>query len=536
MALLTDDDVFGAPSASLLSDSDVFGEASPKPKQNTGIAGDIGTALKRGVLQIPGMATGLADIAAAPVSIATGVNRPVSRAADWIGEQTGFQPGKWAEDANAEYSPAMQQAQQNVEQAKGFLPTIGAVVQNPRVAAQVVAESLPSTIAGGLLARGAMGAVAGAEKLTALRAAAGSADAAVANAARRELLKSGAIAAGIGEGAITAGQQMAQTGYDVDPALAAGTALGAGIGTGVIGGLSGRVAGSALGRRLGLSDIETSMAAGTLGENASKAGIAGAVKRIGAGVVQEGLLEEAPQSYQEQVWQNIAAGKPWSEGAAEAAALGAVAGGVMGGAVNAIPRSAQPAEQPPAVQPIAQELAAAARIPDPQVDPVAAINHPASGAIVKATAEGVLSGAIPPNTPATPATPAAPPTAAVVAPPPQGLVAGVPITETTPAAPGADAPVSTAATSLTTNQVEPAGVPTTGPTADASNQAQIAVPPAQGSEAQPATGAVAGEVRQGKGSASATADGQSATIRDFRIAADCRADAGREVWREGEGC
>jgi N12 class adenine-specific DNA methylase len=501
MALLTDDDVFGAPSASLLSDSDVFGEASPKPKQNTGIAGDIGTALKRGVLQMPGMATGLADIAAAPVSIATGVNRPVSRAADWLGEQTGLQFGKWAEAAGAEYSPAMQQAQQNVEQAKGFLPTIGAVVQNPRVAAQVVAESLPSTLAGGLLARGAMGAVAGAEKLTALRAAAGSADAAVANAARRELLKSGAIAAGIGEGAITAGQQMAQTGYDVDPALAAGTALGAGIGTGVIGGLSGRVAGSALGRRLGLSDIETSMAAGTLGENASKAGIAGAVKRIGAGVVQEGLLEEAPQSYQEQVWQNIAAGKPWSEGAAEAAALGAVAGGVMGGAVNAIPRSAQPAEQPPAVQPIAQELAAAARIPDPQVDPVAAINHPASGAIVKATAEGVLSGAIPPNTPATPATPAAPPTAAVVAPPPQGLVAGVPITETTPAAPGADAPVSTAATSLTTNQVEPAGVPTTGPTADASNQAQIAVPPAQGSEAQPATGAVAGEVRQGIASA-----------------------------------
>jgi hypothetical protein len=72
-------------------------DALPKPKQNTGIAGDIGTAIKRGVLQIPGMATGLADIAAAPVSIATGINRPVSRAADWIGEQTGFRPGKWAE-------------------------------------------------------------------------------------------------------------------------------------------------------------------------------------------------------------------------------------------------------------------------------------------------------------------------------------------------------------------------------------------------------------------------------------------------------
>ena len=80
-----------------------FDDLIPKAKnQNTGIAGDIGTALKRGVLQIPGMATGLADIAAAPVSIATGVNRPVSRAADWIGEQTGFQPGKWAEQKSCE--------------------------------------------------------------------------------------------------------------------------------------------------------------------------------------------------------------------------------------------------------------------------------------------------------------------------------------------------------------------------------------------------------------------------------------------------
>jgi hypothetical protein len=224
-------------------------DAPPKQKQNTGIVGDIGTALKRGVLQMPGMATGLADIAAAPVSIATGINRPVSRAADWIGEQTGFRPGKWAEDANAEYSPAMQQAQQNVEQAKGFFPTLGAVAQNPRMILPVVGESLPSTIAGGLVARGAMGAVAGAEKLAALHTAAGSADAAVANAARRGLLKSGAIAAGIGEGAVTAGQQMAQTGYDVDPALAAGAAIGAGVGTGIIGGLSGRLASSALGLR-----------------------------------------------------------------------------------------------------------------------------------------------------------------------------------------------------------------------------------------------------------------------------------------------
>ncbi len=297
-------------------------------KQNKGILGDIGTGLKRGVQQMPGMVTGLADIAAAPVSAATGINRPFSRGADWLGEQTGFQPGKWAEQAGAEYSPEMQQSLKNVEEAKGFFPTLGAIAQNPRVAANLVAESLPSTIAGGLLARGAMGAVAGAEKLAAMKAAGDTAG----------LLKAGAIAGGIGEGVVTAGQQMAQTDYGVDPLRAAGTALGAGAVTGAIGAGSGRLANSAIGKKLGLSDIETSIAAGTLGQNAGKAGALGYAKRVGAGALQEGLLEEATQSYNEQVWQNLANGKPWNEGAAEAAAQGAVAGGLMGGGINAIPR------------------------------------------------------------------------------------------------------------------------------------------------------------------------------------------------------
>ncbi len=333
---------------------DPFAETSApkKSKQNQGIAGDTLTGLKRGVEQIPGMLTGIAEIAAAPVSAATGINRPFSRAADWLGEKTGFQPGKWAEEAGQEYSPELQQSLRNVEEAKGFFPTLGAIAQNPRVAANLVAESLPSTIAGGILARGAMGAVAGAEKLAALRAAAGSADAAVANAAKAQLLKSGAIAGGIGEGAVTAGQQMAQTDYNVDPLLAGGTALAAGAITGAIGAGSGRLANSAIGKKLGLSDLETSIAAGTLGQNAGKAGALGYAKRIGAGAVQEGLLEEATQSYNEQVWQNIANGKPWNEGAAEAAAQGAVAGGLMGGGINAIPRATPLQDQAPTNPPV----------------------------------------------------------------------------------------------------------------------------------------------------------------------------------------
>jgi len=152
---------------------DPFAEtkAPQRTRQNQSLIADIGTGLKRGVEQIPGMVTGLADIAAAPVSAATGITRPFSRGADWLGEKTGFQPAKWAEEAGQEYSPEMQQSLRNVEEAKGFFPTIGAIAENPRVAANLVAESLPSTIAGGLLAKGAMGAVAGAEKLAAMKAA-----------------------------------------------------------------------------------------------------------------------------------------------------------------------------------------------------------------------------------------------------------------------------------------------------------------------------------------------------------------------------
>ena len=106
--------------------------AATAKKQNKGILGDIGTGLKRGVEQMPGMVTGIADIAAAPVSAITGINRPFSRAADYVGEKTGFQPAKWAEQAAQEYSPEMQQSMKAVEQADGFTGTLKAIGENPR--------------------------------------------------------------------------------------------------------------------------------------------------------------------------------------------------------------------------------------------------------------------------------------------------------------------------------------------------------------------------------------------------------------------
>jgi len=297
-------------------------------KQNTGIAGDIGTALKQGVERLPGTLTGLADMVVAPLSTASGVKRPFSRGADWLGEQTGFQPGKWADAAEREYSPEYQAEAKRVGDTEGFLGALGEAARSPRFLAGQVAQALPGTLLGGLAARGAMGAVMGAERLAATRAAAAAGDA----AARGALLKAGAVAGGIGEGAITAGQQMSQTGYDVDPLKAAGTALGAGAVTLLIGTTSGRLA-----NRLGLPDLDAAIAVGTRGNPARKPASTIA-RRVGLGAPQEGA-EEMLQSGQEQVWQNLANDRPWDEGVGQAAAVGALVGGAMSGGFNAMPRS-----------------------------------------------------------------------------------------------------------------------------------------------------------------------------------------------------
>ena len=301
--------------------------SAPKTGQNSGFVGDTVTGLKRGIQQLPGIATGLADIPAGMV----GLNRPFSRGAEWLGEQTGFEPGKWQEQAQQEYSPALQQQRQEIEDTKGFFPTVGAYLARPRAATNLVAEAIPGTVAGGFLGRAAMGTVMGAENLLAQRAAL-AAGGEGANAARLALLRGGATAGGIGEGAVTAGMQMEQTPDRVDPMRAAYTALGAGVGTGLIGRYSGNLA-----TRMGIADPDTMIAAGAM-PMARGAGLKGYAKAVGGGMLTEGVLEELPQSMQEQMWQNAATGAPLMQGVPEAGAAGMIAGGLMGAGANTVQR------------------------------------------------------------------------------------------------------------------------------------------------------------------------------------------------------
>jgi len=279
---------------------------SSGPKQNTGLFGDLGTDLKRGIQGIPSALTGLADI---PINLLGGDNY-ISRGADYLGDATGFNPDEWARQNQQEYSAARQEDIQNFANVDGFGDSAGYLLRNPGFLLGTVTESLPSMVAGGAIGK-ALG-IAG--KL------------------------SGIARAGAGEGAISAGQQMsglAQQG--ADPQAAALASLGTGVVVGAVGG-----AGGTLSRRMGLLDPDLLVAG--VSQKTGTAGLSIAA-RMALGAGQEGG-EEFIQSGAEQVLSNVALGNPVTEGLGKAAVSGALAGGVMGGALN-IRRAPQIEKVPP---------------------------------------------------------------------------------------------------------------------------------------------------------------------------------------------
>ena len=309
-------------------------QAELKAKQNKGTAGDIVTALKQGVAQIPGTVAGLADI---PYEAITGQN-VVSQAGDKLATATGIHPTEYSKGLEEEKSAKYQAAQAEVnalwEANKQGADNYGEIAKfyatHPALTATNVAESAPSMIAGGVGAR----ALKGVGALSAVTRGA------------------------IGEGAVSAGQINQQLGDEGggsrQKALAA---LGAGVGTGLIAGASGKLA-----TRLGIIDPETFLAGRakdfTQAElnQFEKAANRGITARLGLGALQEGLLQELPQSAQEQMFQNWGGGKPIMEGVARNAIEGALAGSVMGGGFNAI--AGNPAKEQLKAQQDAQAAAA----------------------------------------------------------------------------------------------------------------------------------------------------------------------------------
>ena len=265
-------------------------QATPQPEEHSSllrrIAGDTAITALKGAIGLPEAVVGLADI-------------PTGGRVGKALEEVGYRPREAKQFLDDLYSPEQKAAFANVQQAKGFLPTVEAVVENPTVAAHTALESAPQMLGGAGIARGTL------KVAPALAPWA---------------------AGAIGEGAITAGQNAEQIRAETPDHLLtpeqAGLAGLSGAVTGVIGAGAGKFADKA-----GIANVETMLARGG-GKEVNK----GITRQITEGALTEGVLEELPQSMQEQALQNIALGKPWHEGVTEAGAQGMITGGLMGAA------------------------------------------------------------------------------------------------------------------------------------------------------------------------------------------------------------
>jgi N12 class adenine-specific DNA methylase len=291
---------------------------------------DLGLSIMRGIAEIPGIATGIADL---PFAL-SGLGRPISDTAEKIGKAIGFSPGQKAKELESQYSPEYVKSQQDIDAAwkdqnKNGFDVAAEYLKNPMYSVNQVAESAPSMLAGGAIGRGLM--TAGRVLTPAAEVAAGAAARKAGTGYLERLAgdKSAAIAGGIGEGAIQSGQQMDQyQGNDQQKNAIAALASG-GIDA-LISGVGGHIA-----NKLGLETAETAMAKG-LDNTALESGKNGlsAWKRIAGGAASEGILQEVPQSAQEQAWQNYADNKPLSEGVLRQAVEGGITGGIMGAGAN----------------------------------------------------------------------------------------------------------------------------------------------------------------------------------------------------------
>lgn len=303
---------------------------------------DVGIDLLKGGLGVVDAVTGLADIP-------TGGR--VGKFTDEISEQI-F--GGTTEDAKEFLDKGTSRqglrAEREVAEAEGFGGTLSAMLQNPSTIIGTVAESLPAMFGGAKIAQGLV-------KLNKFQKAAKTG-----KAGRPKKVADYATAAGIGEGTVGAGMQATDIRRQTDDQTLSvgqsGLSALTGVFTGILGTFGGRIA-----QRYGLLDPDIFLAQ-TVTESTKRGMINNAIR---SGIA-EGFLEELPQSFQEQVLQNIALGKDPLEGWGEAAATGLLAGFGAGGGFAAF---SQPRRRRKAIDEEAMQQALDDKKPkgDPEVGP-----------------------------------------------------------------------------------------------------------------------------------------------------------------------
>ncbi|MFA9203930.1 MAG: hypothetical protein ACEQSD_08020, partial [Flavobacteriales bacterium] len=273
---------------------------------------DAGLSLMSGFAAVPDMAVGIGGLIS---------NGRVGKALE---DNTFYKSGDASKYWSAKKSVVSKSQGQQFSDAEGIIDKTATALKNPSMITNTVVESLPSMAVGGAIGRG-LGAV-----------------------------SKGAInpivGGAVGEGAVMAGAQAEHIRQQTDDGLLTDGQVAAGVATGVLGGLFG-YAGGRIASKYGFGDIDTLLASGRVSQRQASGEIAEEIAstpmksiplKMIVGAISEGFLEELPQSVSEQIIQNIALNKEWSEGVEDAAVMGTLAGMAMGAGGSVLGSKAKP--------------------------------------------------------------------------------------------------------------------------------------------------------------------------------------------------
>lgn len=316
------------------------GKTEPKGSGALGKLADVGLGLAQSAIAVPETAVGLADLV-------TGGKAGKFLANE--GGDLGFRPGQAKQVLEDWKSDGLKAKKQEFQQADGIIGKAGVAIKNPSLVVDSVAQSVAPMFAGGIIGRGVL-----------------------AVAPRVGAAGAGAIGEGV-VGAGSAAEQIRQESADGElSAKQSGLAAASGAGTALFGALGGKVA-----SKLGIGDVDTMITQGAA-KSAGAASTRSIPRQAIEGAISEGLLEELPQSVSEQIIQNLALDKPWSEGVDAAAVMGTLAGMGMGGAASGLSGFAERGRRPvdPGTENPAGELTTSPSAADPAAQVAGQIQGP----------------------------------------------------------------------------------------------------------------------------------------------------------------
>ena len=254
-------------------------------------------------------------------------------------EDLGVNPQKIDKFFDGMKSATSRNQEQNVAEAEDFVGEIKALAVNPAALINSIVESIPGIVATGF----------GAGKIARTvidRFAKEAAAKGLVRTEAQDFIRDRTIAtlsASAAEGLQTAGsvaEAGRQSGQDFGTYAPA--AIGAGVTTAAISGIVNKFAAA-----YGVGDLQTHIAAKVAGLAGSGVGKGlkgtGFIKELLKEGAKEGVFQEMPQSATEQIFNNLATGKPWDEGVDKAAAQGLVLGASMAGIHVGASRSSEEA-------------------------------------------------------------------------------------------------------------------------------------------------------------------------------------------------